>query len=171
VYRFQRLVSDCRWQPLRATDTDGCIQPLSVALQTFLRIYNEERPHSALNNKTPIEHYAPSPRRWDGVLREPEYHCDAEIRRVRHNGEIKWQGKLIYISTALIGEPIGLMEDASGDWTAFSGPVALGLIAHRGDRLRKPKKHSCGYVDNATALPTSPQLQQKSAATRELNKP
>jgi len=137
---------------------------------SFLRIYNEERPHAALNNKTPIEHYAPSPRRWDGVLRDPEYHCDAEVRRVRHNGEIKWQGKLVYISTALIGEPISLTEDAGGDWTAFFGPIALGFIAHLSDRLRKPKNHTCGNVDNASALPTSPQAQQKTAAIREMNR-
>ena len=86
--------------------------------RTFQRLYNEERPHQALGNDTPADHYGPSVRQWDGVLREPEYHLDAEIRRVRHNGEIKWQGNTIYITTALIGEPIGLVEDANGAWTA-----------------------------------------------------
>jgi transposase InsO family protein len=127
--------------------------------KNFQCLYNQERPHAALNNDTPIEHYAPSPRRWDGVLREPEYDRDDEVRRVRHNGEIKWQGKKIYISTALVGEPIGLTEDATGTWTVFFGPIVLGVIAHHGDRLRKPPKQACGHVDNASALTTSPQAQ------------
>jgi putative transposase len=67
--------------------------------RSFQRLYNEERPHEALNNETPLDHFRPSPRRWDGVLREPDYDDDADVRRVRRNGEIKWQGKLVYITT------------------------------------------------------------------------
>ena len=40
-----------------------------VRFRSFQRIYNEERPHQALGNDTPAEHYTPSPRRFDGVLR------------------------------------------------------------------------------------------------------
>jgi putative transposase len=102
-----------------------------------------------------------SPRRFDGVLREPSYGADHTIRRVRHNGEIRWQGNTIYISEALIGEPVGLVEDEHGNWTTSYGPIELGFIAHRGDRLRKPKRRARGLVDNARALPTSPPAQQQ----------
>lgn len=136
--------------------------------RSFQRLYNEERPHAALNNATPAEHFQPSPRRWDGVLREPNYDDDAEVRRVRRNGEIKWNGELIYITTALIGEPVGLIEAADGSATVHFGPIALGVIAHGSDRLRKPKTQACGqmeacgHVDNAEgALPTCPQEQQQ----------
>jgi putative transposase len=53
----------------------------------FQRVYNEERPHQALGNDTPAEHYSVAPRAWDGILREPEYSSEAAVRRVRHNGE------------------------------------------------------------------------------------
>jgi putative transposase len=33
--------------------------------------YNEERPHAALGGATPSDHYAPSPRRWDGCCARP----------------------------------------------------------------------------------------------------
>jgi putative transposase len=83
------------------------------------------------------------------------------VRRVRHNGEIRWQGQTIYISEALIGEPVGLCEhDASGSTVCY-GPIVLGTIAHRGDRLQKPKRRARGRVDDARASPTSPQAQQK----------
>src|ERR1043165_3005837 len=76
----------------------------------FQRVYNEERPHQALGNDTPAEHYSVAPRAWDGILREPEYSSEAAVRRVRHNGEIKWRGNTVYVGTALIGEPICLAE-------------------------------------------------------------
>lgn len=129
-------------------------------LRGFQRLYNDERPHQALGNDTPAAHYAVSSRRFDGVLREPSYGDDQAIRRVRHNGEIRWQGHTIYITAALIGEPVGLAENNDGGWTVCYGPIVLGIIAHRGDRLRKPEHHACGLVDNAARCPQSPQSQQ-----------
>jgi transposase InsO family protein len=134
--------------------------------KAFQQLYNDERPHAALGNDTPADHYTASALRWDGVLREPHYGADHVVRRVRQNGEIKWQGGTIYISTALIGEPIGLTEDESaGSWTAVYGPIVLGVIAHGSNQLRKPKRRPCGRVDNASALPTSPQEQQQQQQT------
>jgi putative transposase len=131
----------------------------------FQRLYNEERPHAALGNATPAEHYAASPRRFDGVLREPEYSSNHDVRRVRYNGEIKWRGDTIYISQALIGEPIGLLEDENGDCTVVYGPILLGIIAHGSDRLRKPKHKPCGLVDKAAPCPQGPQAQQQQKQT------
>ncbi len=125
-------------------------------LAEFQRVYNQERPHEALANDTPAEHYQPSPRRFDGVLREPQYGADQDVRRVRCNGEIKWQGQLVYISTALTGEPVGLAEDDDGAWRVSYGPVALGVIAHRGQRLQKPKRSTCGPCGRRSASTTAP---------------
>src|SRR5712671_2826522 len=133
-------------------------------LRSFQRLYNEERPHQALGNDTPAEHYTASPRRFDGVLREPNYSADHEVRYVRHNGEIRWLGDTIYISEALIGEPVGLLENEDGSSIVSYGPIVLGVIAHDGDRLRKPKRRrrACGLVDNAkTRCPQGPQVEQQ----------
>lgn len=131
-------------------------------LRNFQRIYNEQRPHQALGNATPADRYTASPRRFDGMLREPSYGSNHIVRRVRHNGEIRWNGNTIYISEALIGEPIGLLEDSDGDWTASFGPIVLGIIPDRGDRLHKPKRNTCGLVDNTKrCCPQGPQAQQQ----------
>jgi hypothetical protein len=129
-------------------------------LRRFQQLYNDERPHQALGNDTPAAHYAVSSRRFDGVLREPSYDSDHAVRRVRHNGEIRWQGHTIYITAALVGEPVGLAENADGGWTVCYGPIVLGIIAHRGDRLRKPEQDHRGLVDNAARCPQGPQPQQ-----------
>lgn len=129
-------------------------------LRSFQRLYNEERPHQALGNDTPAHHYALSPRRFDGVLREPGYAADQTVRRVRHNGEIRWQGHTIYLNEALRGEPVGLRENADGSWTVCFGPIPLGVIRQHDDRLRKPKLEACGLVDNAAHCPQGPQPQQ-----------
>jgi putative transposase len=118
--------------------------------RSYQRVYNEERPHQALGNEVPAARYSSSPRRFDGILREPEYSADHEVRRVRHSGEIRWQGGTIYINTALVGEPIGLIETDGDGWSVSYGPIDLGVIPHGDNRLRKPKPPACGHVDNAT---------------------
>jgi putative transposase len=130
--------------------------------KAFQQLYNEERPHEALGNDTPAERYQLSPRPWDGILREPEYSDGYAVRRVRHNGEIRWRNGTVYVSAALVGEPVGLAEnEADGSSAVSYGPIVLGVIAHGSDRLRKPKRRTRGLVDNARALPTSPPVQQQ----------
>jgi putative transposase len=130
--------------------------------RVFQHIFNNERPHEALGDDRPADHYAVSPRRWDGVLREPEYSDDHQVRRVRHNGEIRWRGSTVYVTEALIGEPVGLREGQDDSWSVSYGPVELGIIAHGEDRLRKPKRRARGLVDNAKArCPQGPQAQKQ----------
>jgi transposase InsO family protein len=107
---------------------------------TFRANYNDERPHAALGNATPSERYAPSPRRWDGILRDPEPPASATMRRVRRNGVIKWQGAEVFIGEALIGEPVALVETEDGRWTVAFGPVGLGVLDKHGRRLQRPRK-------------------------------
>ncbi len=126
----------------------------------FQRVYNEERPHAALANGTPAEHYALSPRRWDGVPREPEYAAGHALRRVRPNGAIRWRDAEIYLTQALAGEVVGLAEREDGGCAVRYGPIDLGIIDHRGERLRKPNPKARGLVDNPDGLPTIPQAQQ-----------
>ena len=127
--------------------------------RAFQQVYNDERPHQALDNTPPAEHYSLSPRSWDGVLRQPDYAEDREVRRVRRNGEIKWRGSTVYVNQALTGEPVGLHETADGSWAVHYGPIHLGLIDHRARRLRRPKKPAPGLVDNPDGLATTPPAQ------------
>jgi len=100
----------------------------------FRRVFNEERPHEALGQTPPAQHYnPPAIRSYSGRLREPEYSADRLVRRVRSNGEIKWRNELIFISETLVGEPVGLREvDDGGRWQVDYGPIELGIIDANG---------------------------------------
>ena len=104
----------------------------------FCRVYNEERPHEALGMAVPASLYVPSARAWSGRLRPPEYASGVAVRRVRANGEIKWRGELVWISSVLVGEPVGIEEGEDGLWRVTFGPVLLGSIGVD-SRLRRPR--------------------------------
>lgn len=95
---------------------DTCTPPAATLAEqverfrAFREVYNNERPHEALEQKPPISRYQLSPRTYDGKLREPDYPAQARVRRVRQNGTIKWHSEELFVSSALIGEPIALYE-------------------------------------------------------------
>jgi transposase InsO family protein len=106
------------------------------AFDRFRHIYNAERPHEALGQQPPAAWYAPSPRPYPERLPSLEYPDTVEVRRVRHNGEIKWRGGHVFINQAVAGECVGLCELADGQWRVCFGPVELGwLDARRPTRL------------------------------------
>ena len=102
----------------------------------FARDYNEERPHQALGQLTPASVYRPSPRPMPQRLPEPHYPVEAAVRRVRSNGEIKWRGDLIHISSALACEAVAVEETEAGEWQVRFFDRPLGLIDQRNQRLR-----------------------------------
>jgi putative transposase len=105
------------------------------AFDAFRREYNEERPHEALGMDTPAEHYSPSPRPMPATLPEPDYPVEAAVRRVRSNGEIKWNGELIYVSAALVGEAVAVCETEQGEWALRFYAHPLGVIDRRHNKL------------------------------------
>lgn len=94
----------------------------------FRHEFNHERPHEALGQTAPDQHYSPSPRRYPARLEDPVYPSDYQVRRVRSNGEIKWAGERIFLSMPLIGEVVGLKQTEHGDAELYFGPVPLAII-------------------------------------------
>src|SRR5262249_51319373 len=64
----------------------------------FRADFNHNRPHEALDQATPASRFRPSPRAYPDRIPEPVYPDDHAVRRVRSNGEIKWQGERIFLS-------------------------------------------------------------------------
>jgi transposase InsO family protein len=78
------------------------------AFDRFRREYNQERPHEALQQRTPAECYAASPRRYPERVPEPEYDSRFQVRRVQAHGEFCWKHHPVFLSETLAGEAVGL---------------------------------------------------------------
>jgi transposase InsO family protein len=102
----------------------------------FCRTYNTERPHEALNYRTPRECYTPSPRPWPVRLPPLIYPGHFEVRRVSQPGAISWGGRFLFLTEALIGEDVGLEEVDDGLWIVYFGPVRLARFDERRRTLR-----------------------------------
>ena len=53
------------------------------------------------------------------------------MRRVRTNGQIKWHGKMLFVSEALIGETVGLRQIDDYRWQIRFCTMPLGIINQR----------------------------------------
>jgi len=105
------------------------------ALNRFRRIYNEERPHHALELQTPSQHYVKSPRPLPRDLPDPVYPSHFEVRYVTRIGVFWWHSQMIFLGTALRNQLIGLEHVADGEWLVFFGDVLLGKFIERAGRV------------------------------------
>ena len=117
------------------------------AFSGFRASYNEERPHEALGQVPPARRYQPSARAYPTRVVSPEYEAGTTVRRVKTNGEIKWNGDRVYLSESLRGEPVGLTPVDERYWSIRFGPLHIGLL----DSYAKLALHTPTLV-----LPMSP---------------
>ena len=132
--RFHRTLNEEVLNSVQPTPTRQ-----QLAFDSYLYRYNHKRPHEALGQAPPADRYRPSPRPYPRTVASPAYDAGVAVRRVRTNGEIKWAGGHLYLSEALIGEPVGLVQRDDRYWTVRFGPLAIGLLdAHQRSILHTP---------------------------------
>ncbi len=93
----------------------------------FIREFNTERPHQALDMKCPAELYAPSPRPYQG-LPEISYPFHDRGVVVTACGRLCLHRKKINISTVLAGQTLGIKEVDEGIWLVSFMHYDLGYI-------------------------------------------
>ena len=71
-------------------------------------IYNTERPHDALAMAVPASRYQPSHRRYPEQLPAIEYGPADIVRKVRHYGHIKYEGREFHVGSAFYGLHVAL---------------------------------------------------------------
>jgi putative transposase len=92
----------------------------------WVRIYNRVRPHEALEQRAPAEVYRPQPRRLRTA--QLSYRKGWVARRVRSNGEIKWQGRKRFVGEAFVGYPVGLKPKRRGKWEVYFASRLIGEL-------------------------------------------
>jgi transposase InsO family protein len=106
------------------------------------RYYNTERPHEALGGRYPSDRYRHSRRRYRGP--QPiRYPRGWVVRHVRHNGQIKWQGRRRSIGEAFVGQPVALRRQSAGIYEIYFQQLLLGTLHDRdagGIRPSKPRR-------------------------------
>lgn len=107
--------------------------------------FNEVRPHEALGMKTPAELYVRSPRRYRGI-QSPRYAAGHAVRRVDHNGCVRYLGSVVFISESLVGYDLALRRTRRGRLLVHFYELNIGLFdlasapRHRRPRLI-PRHH------------------------------
>ena len=75
--------------------------------------YNEERPHLALNSKTPAEIYTPSERTYSEKVLKYDY--DGHTRKVNNKGYLRFAHWQIYLSETMADTILEIAGNAIGD--------------------------------------------------------
>lgn len=95
--------------------------------EAFVKEFNEERPHEALDMKTPAELYTPSKRPYQG-LNELTYPFHDKDIMVTSCGRICMHKKKINLSTVMAGQRVGIKEVDDGIWLVSFMHYDLGYI-------------------------------------------
>lgn len=108
-------------------------------LDRWVRTYNRVRPHEGLGQRTPAEVYCPKagPRRSAVLV----YRKGWATRRVRSNGEIKWQGRKRFLGEAFVGYPVGLKPKGRGKWAIYFGGLLIGELWHSDAGGMRPARY------------------------------
>lgn len=97
----------------------------------FREEFNNERPHEALNQETPVEHWQSSPRPYREKASPPEYPGYFSVRLVSNVGTLRFKHKRLFISEALEHEHVGLEEIDDGIWSVYFYDTLLGKFDER----------------------------------------
>ena len=98
--RFHRTLSrHLKWRGIPQEFDAMCDE-----LARFRHIYNEVKPHSSLDRRTPAECYHPSSKRYNPLPPEWEYPPGATVKRLTPRGTLHWEGHLYFVCQAIPGE-------------------------------------------------------------------
>jgi len=117
----------------------GSINQQQRRFNNFCIEYNEQRPHEALQMRTPSQCYCESPRSFPSRLPQITYPEHMQVRLVYPHGDIHYFGKRIFLTESLRGEYVGVEQiDEVLSWLWYCGYL-LGEMDHRSWRIRASK--------------------------------
>jgi hypothetical protein len=111
-----------------ASPPQGNVRRQQEAFDYFQREYNEERPHEALQYRTPASVYVASARIYPSRLPELEYPPEAELRRISQQGSVKWKCSRAFVSEVLARQDVGLVEVEEDFLEVYYGRLFLGWL-------------------------------------------
>ena len=101
----------------------------------FRAEFNDVRPHEALDMNTPAQLYQASPRPMPSKLPTMEYPDRFHVRYVSANGGMRWHKQWVNVTSALVGEYVGLEAIDDGLWDVYFGVKKIGRLHERHMRI------------------------------------
>jgi len=114
--RFHRTL---KVELLRGRNFDAFprIQP---AFDHYRNVYNQRRPHQAIDMETPVRRYQLSPRNFPESLPPIEYGDSDQVRIVDEKGKISFKGRRLSVGKGFRGYPVALRPtEKDGVWQVF----------------------------------------------------
>jgi hypothetical protein len=108
----------------------------TVRLERWRVEYNNERPHEALEMRTPGDIYRCSLRRLSDV-KPYAYPAGFDRRRVQQDGSIHFRGQCVDFSEALGRMEVGLEPVSENRWRVWFRDLAVGALESRNGRIRR----------------------------------
>lgn len=94
----------------------------------FRTEFNLQRPHAALEMKTPASLFQPSARAYPGRLEEPPYPRNYVERRVGPCGTLRWGNHKYFVGKALEHQTLGLEQIDDDTWRVWFSFCRLGTL-------------------------------------------
>lgn len=120
--------------------TKSTVQP---HLDAFKVEYNTQRPHEALNYKTPHQVYIRSTKSYPVTPKDPRYPVGHFVERVDKSGNLHFMGQTFFVSPLIRHELIGIKPANDDTFHIYFGPLLLGKIGpfvFRSDRKKIGKR-------------------------------
>ena len=114
VERFHRTLKD----ELIDQQAFATIADCQQGLDTWLSMYNAQRPHEALGLEVPADHYERSSKDFPETL-PPVVYATGDIRKVDAKGRISYKNKLYRISKAFSGQYVSVQLSDDGKYQVF----------------------------------------------------
>lgn len=129
--RLERMHKDLKAWTTRPPERSMTAQ--QKRFDEFRELFNTVRPHQSHRQRPPAQFFEHYPREFPRRLAELTYADDMIVRRIRSNGQVRWQAQLIYLSGVLAGELVGFKQASQDWWDVYFGPL---LIARWDDRRK-----------------------------------
>ena len=110
VERFHRTLQQELLEGHRFTDRAA----VQEVFDRWRDVYNQQRPHEALNMQVPASRYRISRREFPEKLPAIEYDVNDQIRRVDVKGHIQFGGRRLLVGKGFRGYPVALRTTAAG---------------------------------------------------------
>ena len=125
----------------------------------FRQVFNEERPHEALEMKRPAEVYRPSERQLPSPLPELLYPLHDDVLTVNRSGHIRLPRlRTIFLSYALVHQKVGVREQDDGRWLITFASLDLGHYDPRTGTFEPlDRKVGCGDAGLGASQSACPQ--------------